>query len=360
MINVTKTYLPEIDKYIEKVKEIFNRGWLTNNGEFLQELENKLKDFLEVDYLLLVSNGTSALQLISKLFDLNGKIITTPFSFVASVSSFFWEGLEPVFADIDSETYNMDPSNIDKIFTPDVSAIVPVHVFGNPCKVDKFASLSGKLGVKLIYDASHAFGVRYNGKNLSFFGDAVAYSFHSTKLFHTIEGGAVIVRERKLYEKAKLIRNFGIPGYDQITELGVNFKMNEFEAAMGLCVLNDIDKIIEGRRKVYCRYMEGFETNKKLGLQKLDTKISEYNFAYFPVLFENEIKLHEIMDILCSIEVLPRRYFYPSLEKLPYLRNFQKMPVADNISSRILCLPVYYNLEMSVQDKIIEIINQHV
>lgn len=360
MINVTKTYVPDVNDYIEKVKKIFQNGWFTNNGEYLLELENKLKEFFQSEYVLLVANGTVALQLICKLFNLKGKVITTPFSFVASVSSFVWEGLDPVLADINKENFNMDPSNVEKLISKDVSAIVPVHVFGNPCNVSEYEKISRKTGIRIIYDASHAFDVKVNKKDISVFGDAVVYSFHSTKIFHTIEGGAVIVRSKELYERAKLLRNFGIPGYDMITDIGVNFKMNEFEAAMGLCVLNDIEKIKAGRKKIYSNYCEAFKNNEKLTLQKLEVNFDEYNYSYFPVLFENEEKLLEIKNIFNKMDIFPRRYFYPSLEKLPYLHKKQVVPIADDISRRILCLPVFHNLNESDQNNIINTIINHV
>jgi dTDP-4-amino-4,6-dideoxygalactose transaminase len=359
MIHVTKTYLPERESLQKYIDQIYASGWLTNNGALVQQLENELKEFLNVEYLILTVNGTCALQLAYKLLGLKGEIITTPFTFVATVSSLVWEGLDPVFADIDENTLNMDPANIGEKISDKTTAILPVHVFGNPCDVQTIQQIAGNHGLKVVYDAAHAFDVHLGSRNISEFGDIAAYSFHSTKIFHTIEGGAVVVRSKELYDKALLMRNFGIPGYDRITELGVNFKMNEFQAAMGLGVLHDYRQIAERRKQVSIHYTNAFISQKNLKLQHIPENV-QHNYAYFPVIFSDETKLLLTKEKLNEQGIYPRRYFYPSLNELPYLKGKkQHTPVAESISRRILCLPLYYDLETAVQNKIVDIVNKY-
>jgi len=236
MINVTKTHLPDIDRYKAYIDRIYRSGWITNNGALVQELEEKLKEYLGVRNILLVSNGTLALQICYKALGLTGEAITTPFSFVATTSSLVWEGLSPVFVDISPETLNMDPDRIEEAIRPETSCIVPVHVFGNGCDVEKIGQIAKKHHLKVVYDAAHAFGVKYNGESILNYGDVSILSFHATKFFHTIEGGAIVTGDDELYEKAKHMINFGITGPESIVGLGINGKMNEFQAAMGLCI----------------------------------------------------------------------------------------------------------------------------
>ncbi|NPA45245.1 MAG: DegT/DnrJ/EryC1/StrS family aminotransferase, partial [Chlorobi bacterium] len=337
MINVTKTYLPNLQKYNAYLKEIFQSGWVTNNGEMCKRLTAKLEQYLGVKNLVLVANGTLALQIAYKLLNLSEEVITTPFSFVATVSSMVWEGLTPVFADIDNKSFNISVKCIENQITNETQAIVPVHVFGNACDIQDIQTLAKKYKLKVIYDASHAFGVNYNSKSILSYGDVSTISFHATKLFHTIEGGALVIKDDKLYQKAKRMINFG---YEQseIKGLGINTKMNELQAAMGLCILDDIDAIIEKRKEVFDYYFS------KLGsiveFQSVSKKVTP-NYSYVPVLFENEDVLISVVQKMNEVGVFPRRYFYPSLDSLSYLQN-QYMPIARNISNRILCLPTFY------------------
>ncbi|MCY6370544.1 DegT/DnrJ/EryC1/StrS family aminotransferase [Clostridium ganghwense] len=357
MINVTKTYIPDSKKYKSYIDKIFSSGWLTNNGQFVRQLEKRLKQYLNVKNILLVCNGTIALQLAYRLLELKGKIITTPFTFVATVSSQVWEGLNPIFCDIDKETYNIDSQKIEKSITDNSSAIVPVHVFGNSCDINFIDSISKKNNLKVVYDASHAFGVTYKGKSILEYGDISTLSFHATKLFHTVEGGALVIKDDKLYEKAKKMINFGIYESDNIKYLGINAKMNELQAAMGLCVLDDIDKIIYCRKMVHEYYMSKLPQN--LQFQK-QNKYSSRNYSYFPVVFEDEKILLRVEYSLKKEGVNPRRYFYPSLEKLNYLNKNQYAPISSSISKRILCLPMYDSLTVKDQDKIINVIKKSV
>lgn len=351
MINVTKTYLPNKDKLLDYIDKIYDSGWITNNGPLVNELEERLAEYLGVKNIVLVSNGTVALEIAYRLLKLSGEVITTPFSFVASTSSIVSNGLKPVFADIDSKTFNLNPVNIVKNITDKTSAIVPVHVFGNACKVEEIDKIAKENNIKVIYDAAHAFGIKYKGESVLKYGDVSTLSFHATKLFHTIEGGALIINDDSLVEEARFLINFGIDGPDSVKSLGTNAKMNEFEAAMGLCVLDDIEKIIQQREKVYDRYRQGLE-----GLVDFQCveKHCSLNYGYFPVLFKSEQQTLQVKAALNKLDVYPRRYFHPSLDTLPYIKSNEIMTKSRDIASRILALPMYSSLDTLAQDEIIK------
>jgi len=353
MINVTKSYLPDINKYKGYIDQIYESGWLTNNGQLLRTLQKQISEYLGVKNLLLVSNGTLALQLAYKVLGLSGKIITTPFSFVATTSSMVWEGLTPVFADIDPRTFNIDPVEVTKVVSKDCSAIVATHVFGNCCDIERLDFISQTYNLPIIYDAAHAFDVRYKGSSIMNFGDISIMSFHSTKLFHSIEGGALVFKDERLYEKAQKMINFGIVSPLEIAELGINCKMNEFQAAMGLCVLDDINEIRSCREVRYQYYKSKLEPVSDLELQQR-SEFGTNNFSHFPVLFPSETILLKAEARLHELGVVPRRYFYPSLNKLPYLDNYQPAPVSESIAERILCLPLFHDIERETQDLIIK------
>ncbi|MDT8717884.1 DegT/DnrJ/EryC1/StrS family aminotransferase [Clostridium sp. 19966] len=356
MVNVTKTYLPELKKYEAYLEKIFKIGFVTNNGPLVKELENKLEKYLGVKHVLLVANGTIALQIAYNLLDIKGDAITTPFSFVATTSSQVWQGINPVFADINKDTFNIDYKKIKEKISKTTSAIIPVHVFGNACDVEKIDEIAKKFNLKVIYDASHAFGVKYKENSVLNYGDISTLSFHATKVFHTIEGGALVISDDEIYNKARKIINFGISDQEHITEVGINGKMNEFEAAMGLCVLDDIDKIFENRKKAYENYMNYL--SKKLIRQEQNIN-SSLNYCYFPVVFKDEESLLKVKRVLENENIYPRRYFYPSLNDLPYIKNkAHSVPNSEYISIRILCLPLYDSLEPNVQKNIIGIINK--
>ncbi|KZL93681.1 DegT/DnrJ/EryC1/StrS family aminotransferase [Clostridium magnum] len=357
MINVTKTYLPHLKKYEKYVEKIFKSGWLTNNGELVRKLQTQLKEYLGIKNIVLVSNGTLALQLAYKLLNLKGKVITTPFSFVATVSSQVWEGLSPKFVDIDKKTFNINPNKIISNINQDTAAIVPVHVFGNSCEVEKIDTISKDLNLKVIYDAAHAFGVKYKGESVLNYGDISTLSFHATKVFHTIEGGALVMNDDELYHKAQLMINFGIKCPECIEDLGINAKMNEFQAAMGLCVLEDIDKILEGRKKVYEYYMNNLPNSLTFQKKNEDGTL---NYGYFPVVFREEEVLIRVKENLNNEGIYPRRYFYPSLHELSYIRKQRDVPNSSYISKLILCLPIYYSMELNVAKKIVEIIKNQI
>lgn len=357
MIPVTKAYLPNKEKYQSYVDRIFQSGWLTNNGSLLQELERRLADYLGVKNIILVANGSFALQLAYKVLALEGEVITTPFSFAATTSTLAWEGLKPVFADINPKTFNIDPAQIEAQITPNTSAIVPVHVFGNPCDVEAIQDIADKHKLKVVYDAAHAFGSEYEDQSVLNFGDISTLSFHSTKLFHTIEGGAVITNDDELARKIRLMINFGISSPTSIESVGTNAKMNEFEASMGLCVLDDVDTIRQRREDIWQVYTN--ELSNIVELQQWN-KHGKNNCAYAPVLFENENQLLKIEDKLKENDILPRRYFYPSLDTLSYLDSKQICNNSRDIASRILCLPIYPELSNSNVGNIIQIIKKGV
>lgn len=356
MIFVTKPYLPDEKKFNHYVSQIFRSGRLTNNGELLLELERRLASYLEVENILLVSNGTLALSVAYRLLELRGEVITTPFSFVATTSSLVWEGLKPVFADIDEETLNINPDEIERSITDSTTAIVPVHVFGNGCEINEVEAIAKEHNLKVVYDAAHAFGVRYKNQSILNFGDISILSFHATKLFHTIEGGALIIKDRDLYVKARKMIDFGIDGPDRVRYLGINAKMNEFQAAMGLCILDDIEKINEKREKLFRAYEAAFQFDSLVKLQKHNINCSN-NFSYFPILLEDEQSLFHVREQLSLKGIIPRRYFYPSLDRLDYVES-KFMPVSNSVSSRILCLPLYDSLDVNNQRGIIQTVKE--
>lgn len=358
MINVTKSYFPDrgkLDKYIDRVYE---SGWMTNNGQLVQELEQRLKDFLGVEYLVLVANGTLALQVAYRVLELSGDVITTPFSFVATTNSLIWENLNPVFSDIDPGSFNLDPHLIERSITPETTAVLPVHVFGNACDVDMLDVVCKRNNLKLIYDAAHAFNVSSSDQNVLKYGDASILSFHATKIFHTIEGGAIIFKNEDHYRKAKLLINFGISGYDKVDLPGINCKMNEFQAAMGLAVLDDFEQISLDRRKVWERYSDALAGKAQIRLQDLNKEFKN-NYSYFPVVFSSEAHLLYIRQRLNEHDIQPRRYFYPSLNKLEYLKHSNSCTVSEKIAESILCLPIFPGLDEKIQNEIIQIVSEN-
>jgi dTDP-4-amino-4,6-dideoxygalactose transaminase len=346
MINVTKPFLPPSGEYEEILKGIWKRNWLTNNGPLVNELELRLKEYLKLDHLLYLTNGTIALQIAIKALGLKGEIITTPFSYIATASSIVWENCTPVFADIDPLTLNIDPLAIESVITSETSAIVATHVFGNPCDIDSIDKIAKKYNLSVIYDAAHCFGSTYKGKSVFEYGDISTTSFHATKLYHTIEGGAVITRNAELLKKMAYMRNFGHNGPEDFYGVGINGKNSEFHAAMGLVNLNWIEKILSSRKQQSEHY------DKKLAglrVQRQKYKISEFNFSYYPIIFETEEALLRALELLNANWVYPRRYFYPSLNKVRYIDG-KAMSISEDISKRILCLPLYYDLSFEEID----------
>lgn len=351
MINVTKAYLPSRAKLNSYIDRLYETHWLTNDGEFTRELEKRLAQYLGVKHVVLVSNGTLALQVAFKALGLQGNVVTTPFSFVATASSLAWEGLAPKFADIDPISLNIDPCEIAKQIDSKTSAILGVHVYGRPCEVEKIQEIASSRNLKVVYDAAHAFGVRYRGESILNWGDVSTLSFHATKVFHTIEGGAIITPHEEVYRKIKKMINFGITGPESIECLGVNAKMNEFQAAMGLCVLDEMNHIAEERAKLSDFYNRSLP--EVIRLKELPVATS--NHSYYPILLQSEAQLLKIKDLLQKSGINPRRYFYPSLSKVAYLEG-NVCAIAEEISARILCIPIYPGLRDDDQRRIVEII----
>ena len=355
MINVTKSYLPPLEEYIKYLEKIWSSGWLTNNGSFVQELETKLVSYLGVPHLHYLSNGTIALQIALRALGVSGEVITTPFTYVATTNAILWENCQPVFVDIDENTLCIDVEKIEEAITKNTKAIMATHVYGFPCDVDAISKIAKKYQLKVIYDAAHAFGCRINDSSILNYGDLSALSFHATKIFHTVEGGALVSKEINDSEIINKIRNFGHLG-DEYFILGLNGKNSEFHAAMGLCVLDKIPEIIH-KRKILSNCYDNELNGLDIVFQNNQDNF-EYNYAYYPVLFRNELDLFKAIDNLRSNGINPRRYFFPSLNKLPFLKKDFYCPISEDISTRILCLPLYDGLNVKEVKHISYLIKQ--
>jgi len=341
MIPVTRTTLPAVEDYVNSLQEIWASGQLTNNGPLTLRLRDALEDFLGVENLLPVANGTLALQLAIKALNLKGEIITTPYSYVATTNAILWEGCDPVFVDVDPLTFCIDPALIEAAITPKTSAILATHVYGYPCDVQKIEAIAAQYGLKVIYDAAHAFGVKLNGLSILEHGECSTLSFHATKLFHTGEGGAVVARDKDIHHRLLLMSKFGHVGEDDYLDIGINAKMSELHAAMGLAVLPSVTDIIAARRERSQWYDEMLE-----GLPLLRPKVMdglEYNYAYYPVIFSTHEQMMTVRAALQAEHIFPRRYFYPSLNMLPFLPESLRRPcpVSETIAQRVLALPLY-------------------
>ena len=354
MINVTKTFLPPIEEYQKQVKRAWDNQWLTNRGELVLELEEKLKSFLSVSNIIITNNGTIPLQIALKLLGKQGEIITTPFSYVATTASILWENCKPVFVDIDPEYLTIDETQIEAAITDKTTAILATHVFGNPCHLEMIEKIAEKHNLKVIYDAAHAFGVSYNGKSIFDYGDVSTCSFHATKLFHTGEGGAMFANNPDLQHQLFYSHNFGHNGPLAFHGLGINGKISELQAAMGLAVFPYMGKILSGRKKVVDYYDDALDFSKMKRLKIREN--TDWNYSYYPVIFETEAVLLEAQKQLNENQIFPRRYFYPSLNTIEYTLG-TKMPVSESIASRILCLPLYVGLEEDNLKNIVGIIN---
>jgi dTDP-4-amino-4,6-dideoxygalactose transaminase len=356
MIQVTKTYLPEQEKYFDYLKEIWKTGWLTNNGPMVLKLEERLKQYLNIKNFNYCNNGTVALQIALKALDISKEVITTPFSYVATTNVILWENCKPVFVDINTTDFNIDTKQIESKITEKTEAILATHVFGNPCNIYEIETIAKKYNLKVIYDAAHAFGVNYNDESLLSYGDISTCSFHATKIFHTGEGGAIICNDNETQKKVYLMRQFGHI-WDEYFSIGINGKASELHAAMGLCVLDDFEHILKRRKWVTMYY------NERLNFSKLQVPSplpgTKYNYAYYPIVFSDEKTLLRVCDALLKENIFPRRYFYPSLNNLRYLAEHCACPVSESISSRILCLPLYTYLVGEELNKIISLTNNN-
>jgi dTDP-4-amino-4,6-dideoxygalactose transaminase len=309
-------------------------------------LEEKLRDYLGVKHFFFLNNGTIAIQIALKALNVTGEVITTPFSYVATTSSVVWEGCKPVFVDISPEDLTIDVNKIESAITPATGAILATHVYGIPCGVEKIREIAARHQLPVIYDAAHAFGVEYKGAGLLNYGDISTLSFHATKLFHTVEGGGITTNDDDLAHRISYLRNFGHNGQEAFWGLGVNGKSSEFHAAMGLCVFPYVNELIKKRKALSDAYDQWLLLPNSSISKPIIPEGVNYNFAYYPVIFESESVLLRVRDNLNKAGIYPRRYFYPSLNSLPYLEHVD-MPVAESVSSRVLCLPLYYDLQLS-------------
>ena len=350
MILVTKPYFPDIEKYKSYIDKIYENQWLTNNGPLVNKLKSRLEDYLGVENLLLVANGTLALQIALAAMEVNGSAITTPYTFVATSGAMKWNGIRPIYADIDAGSYNLDPKGFEELIKPDTTAVVPVHVFGNPCDVDGIERFAVKNKLKVIYDAAHAFSVKLRGNSILNHGDASILSFHATKIFHCVEGGAIVFKRSEDYERAKKMINFGIDTETSLMpEIGINAKMSEVHAAMGLCVLDEIDDLIEKRIALASYY------DSKIGLHnqaQVWDKESLRNGSYYPFTFLSEPLCVDVLGRLTEKNIFARRYFQHSLDSVEVYGDTDCCPISRNLSRRVLCLPLYADLPESVIDVI--------
>lgn len=354
MIPVTKTFLPPQEEYNSYVKRAWDKVWLTNRGELTLELEDKLKNLLDVSNLIITNNGTIPIQIALKLFGEGGEIITTPFSYVATSAAIVWENCKPVFVDINPDYLTIDETKIEAAITPKTTAILATHVFGNPCDVVAIENIAKKHNLKVIYDAAHCFGVKFNNQSVFNFGDVSTCSFHATKLFHTGEGGAMFCNDTAIFHQLYYSHNFGHNGPLAFHGLGINAKISELQSAMGLAVLPYMDHIVSERKKVVDFYSNNlnFNTVKTLKIREN----TEWNYSYYPVILDSEETLLRISEALAKDNIIPRRYFYPSLNTIEYTKG-EKMPVSESIASRILCLPLYVGISEADLENITQIIN---
>lgn len=356
MINVTKSYLPDLAEYVHYLEGIWERVYLTNDGPLVRELETRLKEYLGVRHLSFTTNGTIVLQMALKALDITKEVITTPFSYCATTNALLWEGCTPVFADIRPDDYNLDASKIESLITEHTQAILATHVYGNACQIEQIQTIAQRYNLKVIYDGAHAFGARYNGQSVLSYGDVSTCSFHATKVFHTIEGGCIITDDDALADKLKLYRSFGHRNDDYFS-MGINGKNSEVHAAMGLCNLPKVPALIAARKQVFDWYrarLDFSQISRPTLMPGMD-----YNYAYYPVVFNSETTLLAVRDALNAIDVFPRRYFYPSLNTLPFAHpgGVQACPVSEDTALRVLCLPLYPDLPEADVERICLTVN---
>jgi dTDP-4-amino-4,6-dideoxygalactose transaminase len=355
MIPVTKTFFPPIDEFKAHVDRIWENKWLTNNGDLLKTLTEELQRYLGVEYIIPMTNGTLPIQIALNAWADQGEVITTPFSYVATTSSIVWEKCTPVFVDIHPGYLTIDESKIEAAITAKTTAILATHVYGNPCDVEAIELIAKKHNLKVIYDAAHCFGVTFKEKSIFSYGDVSTCSFHATKLFHTGEGGALICQNPEVFHEMFYRHNFGHNGTLEFHGIGINAKMNELQAAVGLSVLPYISEIIKLRQSVCETYDQLLDWDR---INKLQIRLgTSWNYSYYPVIFSSESKLLEVETVLNENGIVPRRYFYPSLSTLPYVKPNKELLVSDDIAPRVMCLPLYHGLENEDLKRIARLIN---
>jgi len=360
-ILVTRSSMPAFEEYIEEIKPMWDSHWLTNMGPKHKELQSRLSDYLGVENIDLLTNGHMALELSMQALDLHGEVITSPFTFASTTHAIVRNGLTPVFCDIDPQTLTIDASKIEALITDKTCAIVPVHVYGNICDVEEIERIANKYSLKVIYDAAHTFGETYKGKGIGSFGDVSCFSFHATKVFNTIEGGAVCFKDKEFGKTLYSLKNFGIMGPEQVGTVGANAKMNEFCAAMGICNLRHVEEEIAKRKAVVERYREHLEGVDGIQLSPIQDGVKP-NYAYFPAVFDEKVfgsSRNEVFDALAKEGIGARKYFYPitnSFECFHGKYDVNETPVALHISKRVLTLPLYADLALEDVDRICEIV----
>lgn len=360
-ITVTSPLLPPLQDFIPYLEDIWERKWITNNGCYHQQLEQALCDYLKVPYISLFTNGTLPLITALQALRINGEVITTPFSFVATTHSLWWNGIRPVFVDIDPETCNLDPEKIEAAISPRTTAIMPVHVYGKPCKTKEIKEIANKYGLKVIYDAAHAFGVEINGQSILNEGDMSTLSFHATKVYNTIEGGALILHDAETKKRIDYLKNFGFAGETEIVAPGINGKMDEIRAAYGLLNLKQVDRAIESRHQVAIRYREALRDVKGIRFME-DIPGVRHNYSYFPIFVDAEqygMTRDELYLKLKKCNILSRRYFYPLISEFSTYRGLESakienLPVAHKVANSVICLPMYHDLSNTDIEIIIE------
>ncbi|MFH1196295.1 MAG: DegT/DnrJ/EryC1/StrS family aminotransferase [bacterium] len=362
-IYTTQPFLPPFEEFSEYLKEIWESKFLTNQGKFHKEFEKKLADYLGVKYVSLFTNGTLALVTALQALKITGEVITTPFSFVATTHSLWWNNIKPVFVDIEPNTYNLDPEKIEAAITPQTTAILPVHVYGNPCQVEKIKEIADIYGLKVIYDACHAFGVQINGQSILNFGDLSVLSFHATKVFTTFEGGAIISKDEATKRRIDFLKNFGFAGETTVVAPGINAKMNEFQAALGVLQLKYVDEAIKKRKRVAEIYRETLSNVE--GIKILyDLEGVRHSYSYFPILIDEAefgVSRDTVYAELKKNNIFVRRYFYPLISQFPSYKGLESakpenLPVAEEITKKVLCLPIYPDLPLADNRSIIDVI----
>jgi dTDP-4-amino-4,6-dideoxygalactose transaminase len=348
--------LASLEEYTELLRPVWERGILTHNGPMVQQFEIEFCEHFKIKNMVAVSNGTIALQMAIKALELKGEIITSPFTWIATISAIKWEGCKPVFADIDPESLNIDPKKIEAQINSNTVAIMPVHVFGNPCEVDEIKAIASKYNLKVIYDAAHAVGSVYNGSSLLKFGDISATSFHATKLLNTAEGGACVAQDPELIEKLKRIRFFGHDDAKNIVEDGFNGKMTEVHATLGLANLKYIDAVLEDRKQKSILYRNSLKDVSAIRFQKIN--MEECNCSYFPVIFQSEENLQQTEKALNKENIFPRRYFYPSVNTFNRVVDYTSCAHAEDVANKILCLPLFFDLSTETIEQITDVIKE--
>ena len=351
VITVTSPLLPSLDEFMPYLQDIWSRKWLTNNGYYHQELEKALCEYLKVPYISLFTNGTLPLLCALQALRITGEVITTPYSFVATTHSLWWNGIKPVFVDIDPETCNIDPEKIEDAITPRTTAIMPVHVYGKPCDTDRIQAIADKYGLKVIYDAAHAFGVKVNGESILNAGDISTLSFHATKVYNTIEGGALVCHDEKTKKRIDYLKNFGFAGETEIVAPGINGKMDEIRSAYGLLNLKQVDTAIEARHQIAIKYRKILRNIKGLHFMEYITGV-RHNYSYFPIFVDAEkygMTRDELYFKMKEQNVFGRRYFYPLISEFSTYRGLDSarldnLPVAHKIANSVICLPMYAGL----------------